>query len=719
MVGGLYRAGILERVDPVERMNGPAPADREEAFYQNVGPCCSTGEVQKQDDKMRIFVIILSLFFSIAFVSCSSGSFASLERVRLQLGSQNYPTEKAYPHDDAVVLSELHNVTITVGNSGYLVTDEGVTRIVKLFKDVSDYSSVEFTIHRGERLESVSARTIRPDGSVIDLSPDDFHTISGDDEGGAFNSESKRVKFTFKGAEKNCIVEYDYRLRSIYVFAQDLWEIQSNIPILENTYRLTVPVMLVMPASVGGYGWNWHWKAFNCTLGKPKVNSKPHIDMLHLQTGKIDGYVTLEWTKRNIPAFRPEPMMPPHSDYIQYARFASSAWTTWNSLSEWYYGNYFKPQYVITDAVRRKARSITKDCPTEMDKLNAVYSFVQSLRYVAVERDQGVYGLAKPQQVLERGYGDCKDKAMLLVSLLRSVGIDAKPALIRTADKGPVSLFYPSWEFNRIIVHVNGRDGHDYWLDPTVDHCPVGEVPHEDQDVYALVLNQDGTSLLDPIHSNNYTTNLEEQDIKVSIGEGNAADYDVTLRFTGQQALSIRSCLNETTYDEVVDFCRLFVASNYLNAQMTSCSLSHLDSITAPLVLNFKLKVHNAIESRGDLIFIDPDPLKPNAEWSWLSAGRRKYPVELNYHREVRKTIELNFPRDKYVVERTPADTALDMNGLFYSINVRENRGRCLTLNSLFYVRQKKFAAKYFNDMKKFVKSMRCLSAERIVLRKK
>lgn len=668
---------------------------------------------------MKNLAITLSLLSSLLFVSCSSSSFTSLDRLKSQLGVEHLPDAKDYPDDDAVVLSEVHNVKAIIDKDNFLETDEKITMVVKLFRNLSDYSSVELTIQNGEKLESVSARTILPDGSVIVLKPGDFHTISGDDGGDVFYSDAKKVKFTFKGVEKNCIVEYNYRVRSQYAFVQDLWAIQSEIPILKNTYRLTVPVMLIMPRNRGGYGWNWRYKAFNCKVGEPKFDARVTGDLSYIDVGKTKGLATLEWTRRNIPAFRPEPMMPPLSDYIRYVKFARSEWTTWNSISEWYYSYYFKPQYDITEVVRKKGESLTRNCTTEMDKLKAVYSYIQSLRYIAVEIGQGGYRPAKPQQVLERGYGDCKDKSMLLVSLLRSLGIDAKPVLVRTADEGQVYPYFPCWEFNHMIVHVKSGNGREFWLDPTVDHCPVGEVPYDDQGVNALVLNRDGTSRLETIPTDSYTKNMEDQNIKVSFADGDSAGYDVTLRFTGQQNFNIRSYLNDMTKDEVTDFCRSLVAGNFLNAEVTSYTLSDLDSVYSPLVLNFKLEVPNAIERRGKHLVVDPDPLKPAAKWSWLSSGKRKYPVEFDYPRAVQKTIELDYPRDKYAVDTAPADTTIVMNGFFFSENSRNNKDGRMTLSRSFCVRFKLFDAKYFGGMKSFVESMRRLSAEGIVLREK
>ncbi len=674
---------------------------------------------KNENQRMKALAILVSFISSVLFVSCASGSFTSLDKLRTEAGSENAPTASAYPDDDAVVLSEVHDVKATIDKDNFLETDERVTMIVKLFRNISDYSSVELTIHNGERLESISARTIRPDGSVVTLKPGDFHSISGDEGEDVFYSDARKVKFTFKGIDKDCIIEYSYRVHSMYAFVQDVWDIQSEIPILENVYRLTVPVMLIMPTNRGGYGWNWRYQAFNCTLGDPKFDADVSGNGFELQLGKTNGTVTLEWKRSHIPAFRPEPMMPPYSNYIQYVKFARSEWTTWNAISQWYYEYYFKPQYVVTNEVSAKARSITKDCPTEMDKLKAVYAYIQTLRYVAVEIGQGGYRPAKPEQVLERGYGDCKDKSMLLLSLLKSLGIDARPALVRTEDRGQVSPDFPCWEFNHMIVYVKTRGGRGIWLDPTVDYCPVGEIPYEDEGIYALVLNGNGTSLLKWIPTDSYTANLEEQDITIGIGKGNNVNYDIALRFTGQQDFGMRTYLGGMSRDEITNFFRSLVAVNYLNAQVMSYSVSDLDSVASPLVLRFKLRIPNAAERQGDLLFVDPDPLRPNTDWTWLSADKRRYPVEFDYPRAVQKTIELDFPREEYSLETAPGDTTLVMDGLYYTENSRENGSSPLTLSRSFCVRYKVIDAKYFDQMKDFIASMRRLSAEGIVLRKK
>ncbi len=374
---------------------------------------------------MRTLLICASLLSPFLFLSCSSSSFVNLEELKSELNLKSFPEQKDYPDADGIVLSEVHDVHAILDEDYDLVTVENVTQVTKLFKNIDDHASVEIPIYSGNKLESISARTIKPDGSTIELKPEDFHTITGDEEGYVFYSDMKKTKFTFPAIEKNCIIEYHYSIYSEHPFVQGVWEIQSRIPKLENIYRLTAPIMLIMSKARGGFDWTWRYKSFNSALDDPVSHQN-----LTASQANVDKTITFEWTKRNIPAFEPDPMMPSYDNYIQYVKFAPSDWKTWNDVSKWYYEYYFKPQLTITDEISNKAKDLTKDCTTETEKLKEVYAFIQTLRYVAIEIGHGGYTPSKPSDVLDRKYGDCKDKSILLVSLLQSLGIDAKPVLV-------------------------------------------------------------------------------------------------------------------------------------------------------------------------------------------------------------------------------------------------------------------------------------------------
>ncbi|MFY9820849.1 MAG: hypothetical protein WAM82_05670, partial [Thermoanaerobaculia bacterium] len=94
--------------------------------------------------------------------------------------------------------------------------------------------------------------------------------------------------------------------------------------------------------------------------------------------------------------------------------------------------------------------------PGKRQRLETLVDFARrQVRYVAVEVGIGGYRPAPPQQVMERLWGDCKDKALLLTDLLREAGIEAYPALIRLDPQGRVDREFPSpFQFNHMIVAV-------------------------------------------------------------------------------------------------------------------------------------------------------------------------------------------------------------------------------------------------------------------------
>ncbi|HET8715864.1 MAG TPA: DUF3857 and transglutaminase domain-containing protein, partial [Holophagaceae bacterium] len=95
------------------------------------------------------------------------------------------------------------------------------------------------------------------------------------------------------------------------------------------------------------------------------------------------------------------------------------------------------------------------------------------VRYTGIEFGDRAITPAPPSEVLKRGYGDCKDKATLLVAALRASGIPAEVALLQTGPGADVDPDIPGLgQFNHAIVHVPGD--HPLWIDATADLSPLG-----------------------------------------------------------------------------------------------------------------------------------------------------------------------------------------------------------------------------------------------------
>jgi len=97
-----------------------------------------------------------------------------------------------------------------------------------------------------------------------------------------------------------------------------------------------------------------------------------------------------------------------------------------------------------------------------------------------------------PQTVWNRGYGDCKDKAVLVTGLLRAAGFEVHPALLHTESEVDADL--PGMgAFNHVIVHLPG----DLWLDPTQEYAREGILPAGLGGRRALVVRPDTTGLVE------------------------------------------------------------------------------------------------------------------------------------------------------------------------------------------------------------------------------
>ncbi len=135
---------------------------------------------------------------------------------------------------------------------------------------------------------------------------------------------------------------------------------------------------------------------------------------------------------------------------LRYAWGPSAEWAT---VGRWY-RDLVAEVPRDSAAVRETAKRLTAGVAERPQMVERLTDFVRGdVRYVAVEIGIGGYRPAAPEQVLTRRWGDCKDKALLLVDLLAAVGIESRLVLVRSDDEGGIDTDFPSPdEFNHVIV---------------------------------------------------------------------------------------------------------------------------------------------------------------------------------------------------------------------------------------------------------------------------
>ncbi|HEX7150188.1 MAG TPA: DUF3857 domain-containing protein [Thermoanaerobaculia bacterium] len=141
----------------------------------------------------------------------------------------------------------------------------------------------------------------------------------------------------------------------------------------------------------------------------------------------------------------------------------------------------------VVDAVGK-----TKDRREIVARLLA--NIQKDIRYAGVEVGEASIVPRTPQTVLTNKYGDCKDKATLLVAMLREAGVTAHVALLRAGSDFDVQPELPGiGRFNHAIVVVEGNPR--IWVDPTDEFARAGELPIQDQGRLALIATKSTTAL--------------------------------------------------------------------------------------------------------------------------------------------------------------------------------------------------------------------------------
>ncbi|HVY46631.1 MAG TPA: DUF3857 domain-containing protein, partial [Minicystis sp.] len=152
----------------------------------------------------------------------------------------------------------------------------------------------------------------------------------------------------------------------------------------------------------------------------------------------------------------PEPNMPPWGEVLGHVHV--STFKSWDELGQYYWG-LARDQFDVDDQVRRIVKEITKGAKTDADKVRAVYKYATELRYVALEF--GLEGIRprRSAQTIARGWGDCKDKATVIVTMLRELGIPATIVVVRTGMRGLIEPTPASFApFDHAIAYVPSLD---------------------------------------------------------------------------------------------------------------------------------------------------------------------------------------------------------------------------------------------------------------------
>jgi cellulose synthase operon protein C len=258
--------------------------------------------------------------------------------------------------------------------------------------------------------------------------------------------------------------------------------------------------------------------------------------MPRLRTTDLHGERAYCWEAADLKPLVSEPLGPPPTETSPYVHVSSVK--DLDDLGRWY-SAMLTPQLALSPELHQKADQIAAMYRDPLDRIRAVYRFVlTSTHYVALEF--GIYSY-KPYPVADvyaRRFGDCKDKASLMIAMLRAVGVPADFVLVRTRPLGTVVPGAASIAlFNHAIAYV---PQYDLWLDGTADYYGLRELPLDDQGAMALTIDEKGTSQLRMIPVTQPLDNITSRTVQAVIRPNGAIDFTGTSTTRGEDAPALR-----------------------------------------------------------------------------------------------------------------------------------------------------------------------------------
>ena len=263
----------------------------------------------------------------------------------------------------------------------------------------------------------------------------------------------------------------------------------------------------------------------------------------------LDGFHEYRWQADRLEPLVVEADAPAWFDPYPAVEFTE--FKDWAAVARWAVPMYETPA-TLGPALQAEVRRISQEADTPEERLLGVLRFVQKdIRYLGVEVGAGSYRPSAPDTVLQRRFGDCKDKTLLTMTMARALGIEAHAALVNTrVGRGIQDLMPMPGAFNHVIVlaRVNGRD---YWLDPTraPQNSALDKI-HQPDFEQALVVRIDTRALrnMAPV------PRLNKRRVNVTIdardGKDNPAQYTIITVVEGNEAEGLRYRLSSENRDE-------------------------------------------------------------------------------------------------------------------------------------------------------------------------
>jgi len=594
-------------------------------------------------------------------------------------------TKATYPNAHAVLSKEVEELRfkrdgshVDVDEVFLTILDEDGKRSEKV---QSFYLNKDYSRFHVEIME-----IIKPDGKrvPVDLKSNSREeTPTSDTEANIYDPNQKILKIFLPDLKVGDTIHYKVRRDTFKSTIQNhiygMVVGQYSIPI--RSYAFTIRG----PSDVTLY-----------TLVKDKIKGK----VTHKEWKEGDT-LAQKWVFKDVPQLTPEPSMPSFMRVVM--RLLYSTLPSWEAASRWYY-HLTEPKLKPTPAIEAKVRELTQGLPDNEAKIRALFYFVaQKIRYMGITAEKNRPGF-EPHDVgltFSRRYGVCRDKAALLVSMLRVAGFRANMVLVNVGGKLDKEIPVPF--FNHAVAVLRDTSGSPLlYMDPTSETSKQF-FPDYERDSSCLIADKDGESLhLTPVLPPE--RNLYQLVIRDIFSKNHLLAGKIDAVCTGFVDTVFRSILMMKGQEEREDFLRQIFLSRYPGIVITGVSLSDPADRSRPFSFSLDFQIERPAVTKDGTTFFVPlsDMPRPGILDAWILGKAnmimRRFPLRFGYTYKTRVIETVHFTRTPAEIE-LPVIPNITNDTIEAWTSFTLKKGTTLVINREFALKKLEVSPEEYQDI--------------------
>jgi hypothetical protein len=668
------------------------------------------------------------LLASILFTSLCTYSFS--QKAPIKFGDVSIEDLKMtrYEKDttaSAVVLVDYGVSSVEYDQSyGWFVFFERTTRIKILKKEGYSFADFEVLLYRNsdakEKITGLKVVTHNlENGKAVETKMKSDAIFEE-----KYDNNIDIQKFTAPNVREGSIVEVTYKINSGFLSYFRDWEFQSTIPVVWSEYRAGIPEYFNYERFTQGY----IVLALNEPSERPKSivwNTKERSGWgttgagTTFEQNKVD-YIekSFRWAAKDVPAFKEEPFMTTHNDYISKINFELANYTfpneppkqiigTWADLNKSFVeSEYFGSPVNGSGFLKKITEEVTAGLSTPQEKISAIYNYVKSAmawdgRYRKFLDD----GFKKS---LDEKKGTSAEINLLLVSMLQKADLVANPVIISTRNNGFLrENMAVSSQFNYVICQVV-VDSKSTLLDATDRMLPIHILPERCLNGKGYVISKEtpGWISLSAPKSKIYAS------ADVTINPEGQLKGKMNISKDGYFGYSMRNeYLKKGEQDYVKDF------THKMSWEVEKSEFENVKNLGESVKERYEF-THLDNLGNASVLYINP-LLHMRQDENPFKLEERVYPVDFGKTMDQTFVCRLTIP-ENYQAEELPVSKAfaLPNNAGKYVYNVQVT-GNVISVTSMLSINQSLFAQNEYPNLREFYNLVVAKQAEQIVLKRK